>query len=145
MNVKDFFVKDIDVILDCNDKNKILDLMVKTAKDKNKIKDVKAFEDAIFERENIMSTDIGWQVAIPHAKLDSIDDFFIIPAVLKQECDWQAGNDQKVKLIFMIGGPGNSQIRYLQILSKLSLIIRNESKRKALLESKTIEDVINQF
>jgi PTS system nitrogen regulatory IIA component len=145
MRVIDYFSKDSVLFLNNDDKNEILSTMVSKAKEKGYISDKKEFEDAIFERESIMSTDVGWQVAIPHAKLKGISKFFIIPAVLKNPSDWKAGNDQTVKLVFLIGGPAQEQTKYLQILSKVTLVVRNPERRKALLLAKTPEEVLSQF
>ncbi len=145
MHVIDYFSKNSVLFLNDNDKNTILKKMISSAKAQNLISDENAFEKAIFEREEIMSTDIGWQVAIPHAKLANISEFFIIPTILKNETDWKAGNEQKVKLVFLIGGPANNQKKYLQILSKVSLVVRNAERRKALCKSTTAEEVLSQF
>jgi len=80
MRVIDYFSKDSVLFLNNNDKNEILSTMVSEAEAKGYISNKKEFEDAIFERESIMSTDVGWQVAIPHAKLKDISKFFVIPA-----------------------------------------------------------------
>lgn len=145
MQVIEYFSKNSVLFLDNNDKTTILKNMILEAKSKNLISNSNSFEKAIFERESIMSTDIGWQVAIPHAKLDDIEDFFIIPAILKNEVDWLAGENQKVKLVFLIGGPANNQTKYLQILSKLSLVIRNPQRREALINAKSTDEVLSQF
>ncbi len=145
MRVIDYFSKDSVLFLNNNDKNEILSTMVSEAEAKGYISNKKEFEDAIFERESIMSTDVGWQVAIPHAKLKNISKFFVIPAVLKNNSDWGAGNNQSVKLVFLIGGPSEEQKQYLQILSKVTLVVRNPERRKALLAATTAEEVLSQF
>jgi PTS system nitrogen regulatory IIA component len=145
MRVIDYFSKNSVLFLNNNDKKEILTKMVCEAESKGLISDKKEFEDALFERESIMSTDVGWQVAIPHAKLKNISKFFVIPAVLKNDTDWGAGNNQSVKLVFLIGGPANDQKQYLQILSKVSLVVRNPERRKALLAATSAEEVLAQF
>ncbi|MDC7251031.1 MAG: PTS sugar transporter subunit IIA [Sphaerochaetaceae bacterium] len=145
MRVIDYFSKNSVLFLNNNDKKEILTKMVSEAESKDLISDKKEFEDALFERESIMSTDVGWQVAIPHAKLKTISKFFVIPAVLKNDTDWKAGNNQSVKLVFLIGGPANDQKQYLQILSKVSLVVRNPERRKALLAATSAEEVLAQF
>lgn len=145
MQIINYLFNDSILFLNETDKNQILKTMIAKAKSKDFIPNVEKFEQAIFERESIMSTDVGWQVAIPHAKLDGIKEFFIIPAVLSSEADWKAGNNQKVRLIFLIGGPSDNQKKYLQILSKVTLVVRNAERRQALLNSKTAEDFLSQF
>lgn len=145
MRVIDYFSKDSVLFLNNNDKSEILSKMISKAAENGLISDKEEFKDAIFERESIMSTDVGWQVAIPHAKLKSIPKFFVIPAVLKNDTDWGAGNDQTVRLVFLIGGPADQQKKYLQILSKVTLVLRNAKRRQALLSSTSSEEVLSQF
>jgi len=71
----------------------------------------------MLEREKIVSTGIGMGVAIPHAKLTSVEDFFIAIGILSKGVQWNALDGGPVRLIFMIGGPDDKQTAYLQILS----------------------------
>lgn len=145
MQIIDYFSEDSVMFLDNNDKNEVLSSMVVQAAKLGYISNEKEFKDALFEREAIMSTDVGWQVAIPHAKLEDISKFFVIPAILKEETDWKAGNNQKVRLVFLIGGPADQQKQYLQILSKVTLVVRNNQRREALLSTTTAKQVLAQF
>ncbi len=145
MRIKEYFSKDSVMFLNSNDKKEVLSAMVEQAAKLGYISSKEEFKSALFEREAIMSTDVGWQVAIPHAKLNSISKFFVIPAILNKELDWEAGNDQSVNLVFLIGGPAEEQTTYLQILSKITLIVRNNQRRQELLSATTAEEVLAQF
>ena len=98
---------------------------------------------AINEREKIVSTGIGMGVAIPHAKLPGIHQFFIAFALLSQGVDWNSLDGAPVRLVFLIGGPDDKQTEYLQILSVLTSIIRDEGRRKKLLTAKSVADILN--
>lgn len=145
MQITDYFTEDSVMFLENNDKQKVLSLMVEKAANLDFIPNETEFKEAILDRESIMSTDIGWQVAIPHAKLNDISKFFVIPAILKEPTDWKAGNEQKVRLIFLIGGPADQQRKYLQILSKVTLVVRNTQRRQSLLAAKSAKEVFAQF
>lgn len=145
MRIIDYFSENSVMFLDNNDKHEVLSSMVVQAAKLGYISNEKEFKDALFERESIMSTDVGWQVAIPHAKLKDIPKFFVIPAILKEDIDWEAGNDQKVRLVFLIGGPADQQRKYLQILSKVTLVVRNKQRKQALLATTTAAEVLAQF
>jgi len=129
----------------CKVKEEILEGMVDLCFSAGKVKDLDEFKTAIFEREAIMSTGIGLGVAVPHAKLAGIDDFFITVGILKKAIDWQAIDDKPVSIVFLIGGPDDRQKDYLRILSKLVLFTKNESRRKALMQAVEPEEIINHF
>lgn len=109
------------------------------------LKDKDRFYQAICEREKLVSTGIGMGVAIPHAKMGEFDQFFIAMAILGKGIDWKALDGSPVRIIFMIGGPDNRQTEYLQILSQLTLEVKNEKIRKKILTSNSKEDIIRLF
>lgn len=110
-----------------------------------KLSDPAAFYQAILDREKIVSTGIGMGVAIPHAKLPEFNDFFIVVGILKKGLDWKALDGAPVRVVFMIGGPDDKQTEYLQILSKLTLAIKDEVRRKKLLTLNSPNDIIELF
>lgn len=120
---------------------KLVDLMHATGYLKNK--DV--FFESILQREKIMSTGIGMGIAIPHAKLPFYQDFFIAIGILSEPVEWNALDGSPVRLIFMIGGPDDKQTEYLQLLSLLTLAIKDEERRQKLLTLKEPSAIIELF
>lgn len=131
------------VFLDSGARDDVLKTMIDTLATGGKLKDPKAFYNAIADRERIVSTGIGMGVAIPHAKLADYDDFFIAVGVLQKGVDWQALDNAPVRLVFMIGGPDDKQTEYLQILSKLTVALKDEERRKKMLTQNSPEALIN--
>lgn len=123
----------------------ILETMVDVCFAAGKVKDLEEFKTAIFEREAIMSTGIGLGIAVPHAKIASVDDFFVTVAVLEEPVDWGAIDDKPVSLVFLIGGPDDRQTEYLKLLAKIVLFTKSEARRKALASASTPEEVIEIF
>ncbi len=106
------------------------------------VKDPDDFYQAVIERESLMSTGIGLGVAIPHAKLPSIDAFFVATAVLKNPVEWDALDRKPVRVVFLIGGPDGSQGAYLQLLAQIMLVIKDDERLKKLQSAATVEDVV---
>lgn len=111
----------------------------------DQILDKELFYQAILDREHIVSTGIGMGVAIPHAKLAAYRNFFIAIAILQKGVNWNALDDVPVRLIFMIGGPDYKQTEYLQILSAITLAIRDEERRKKILTLNSKEAIMQLF
>ena len=104
------------------------------------------FYKALLQREKIISTGIGMGIAIPHAKLKEIKNFFLVIGVQKEKpLDWNSFDQIGVKLIFMIGGPEHKQNEYLQILSQLTSCLKEEKIRKKLLKASSIQEVIDSL
>ncbi|MBN2625348.1 MAG: PTS sugar transporter subunit IIA [Spirochaetales bacterium] len=133
------------VYLQDRDKKNVLEKMVKLSFDTGKIGDLEKFRTAILDREAIMSTGLGLGLAVPHAKLRGIEEFFVTIGILKNPVEWQAIDDQPVSLVFMIGGPDDRQQDYLGILSKLVLFTKNKDRHEGILKASTPEEVISLF
>ena len=130
---------------DVENRDDALKALIELGCENGKIHDKQVFYDSILEREKIVSTGIGMGVAIPHAKLPNYEDFFITIAILRKGVDWKALDGAPVRLIFMIGGPDDKQTEYLQILSNLTLAIKDEARRKKMLTLNSQEDIIQLF
>lgn len=126
-------------------KEEAIDELVKVSKDDGKVSDPDNFKKALLKRESIMSTGIGYGVAIPHVKLDYIPEFFITIGINKKGIDWDSLDNKPVYLMFLIAGPDNQQEKYLRILAKLTLVIKNPERRKKLIEAETKYDVLKIF
>jgi nitrogen PTS system EIIA component len=134
------------LFLNADSRDEALEQLVSLLGKAGKLKDSKVFHDAILEREKIVSTGIGLGVAIPHAKLQGYDEFFIAIGIqARKGIEWNALDSSPVSLIFMIGGPENKQTEYLKILSHLTMAIKNEERRKKLLKAYDAKDVIALF
>jgi nitrogen PTS system EIIA component len=133
------------LFLDVTQRNEALELLIEELYKLGKLRDKKAFFNAILDREKIVSTGIGMGVAIPHAKLEDYTDFFIAVGIAKQGIEWQAIDNAPVRLIFLIGGPDNRQTEYLKILSRLTMAIKDEKRRKKIIKATDAKEVIALF
>jgi fructose-specific phosphotransferase system IIA component len=121
--------------------NTLIDLVAVSPKvlDKEKVK------EAIFEREKIMSTGVGNGFAIPHGKTDAVSDIVAAFAVTKHPIDYQALDEQPVRLIFLLIGKGNMVGPHIKLLSRISRLMNKEEFRKRLLDAPTPKDVMEIF
>jgi len=133
------------LFLDVDERDAALHKLVDSLDQIGKLKDKRAFFDAILDREQIISTGIGMGVAVPHAKLPGYETFFIAIGIHRKGISWDYLDGVPVRLIFMIGGPDDKQTEYLQLLSRLTLAIKDEEKRKKMLQLSSPEDIIALF
>jgi nitrogen PTS system EIIA component len=91
------------------------------------VKDPTLLEQSIFEREVTMSTGVGYGVAVPHAKIPSVDRFMLALGISGEGIPYaSAVDDQPVRLICMIAGPDASQATYLRLLSSVMKFVKSE-------------------
>lgn len=133
------------VLLSTETRDDTLHALIDHLDAEKKLHDSEVFFNSIIERERIVSTGIGMGVAIPHAKLPDYNEFFIAIGILPKGVDWKALDGGPVRIVFMIGGPDDKQTEYLQILSSLTMAIKDEARRKKLLSSSSPEKIIELF
>lgn len=144
--VSDYLDDRLVVFLNIETQAEALESLVDALDGAHKLHDKQVFHQAILDREKIVSTGIGLGVAIPHAKLQGYDEFFIAIGVQSSRgIEWNALDGSQVHLIFMIGGPDNRQTEYLKILSRLTQAIKDGERRKALLKATSAKQVIDLF
>lgn len=147
MSIADYLSKNQILFLEVKERKEALIALVDLLDRAGKLREKEQFFSSILQREKIVSTGIGLGVAIPHAKLEGYEDFFIAIGIQKEGMglEWNALDGVPVRLIFMIGGPDNRQTDYLQILSSLTTAIKDGVRRKNLLASKTPDQVLDWF
>lgn len=134
------------LFLDASTRNEAIDALVDLLAKEKKLPNKAIFKKAILDREELVSTGIGMGVAVPHAKLKSLDHFFIAIGIQhKKGIDWDAIDKAPVRLIFIIGGPDDRQSEYLQILSQLTIAIKDQEVRKELMRAANADEVMNGF
>jgi fructose-specific phosphotransferase system IIA component len=140
VNLRDYIAKDRIAFLAARDKQDALAKLIALSNDENYVIDFEQFQNAVLDREYIVTTGIGQNVAIPHIKSRWVRDFFITIGVFRDGVEWQSIDEKPVHLAFLIAGPEEHE-NYLRILAKLTLIIRNKEKRKAIIGARTPEEV----
>ena len=141
--IADYLDVKLITFLEVSSREEALKALVNLFDQNKKLISKEDFYKAILHREKIVSTGIGMGVAIPHAKMSTFKDFYIAIGIIKGKgLDWDSIDKAPVNIIFMIAGPENQQTEYLQVLSLLTMIIKNEKVRKQLILAPTGQDVI---
>ena len=116
--------------------------LVAIASKHSAVESAEALQEAVFEREGIMSTGIGLGIAIPHAKIPSIRDFVVAIGRSRQGIDFNSLDQKPVQIVVLIAGPSHEQQRYLEILAGVTLRLKSEELRASVLEARSAEDIV---
>ncbi|MCB1971274.1 MAG: PTS sugar transporter subunit IIA [Geminicoccaceae bacterium] len=81
---------------------------------------------ALLEREKLGTTGIGDGLAIPHAKLDGIDEVTGFFMRLSSPVDFDALDDQPVDMVFCLLAPCESGAEHLKALARVARVFRDE-------------------
>ena len=108
----------------------------------DKITSLDAYVEAIEEREAQGSTGVGYGVAIPHAKSESVKTPALVFGKTDNPMNYESSDNDDADLFFMIAAPKGGENLHLQTLAKLSRKLIHEEFRDALREASTKEDVM---
>ncbi len=124
------------LIIEQATKPEVLDALVDCLADTPQVKDRDDLKKGIFKREELMSTGIGFGVAIPHVRLDSVDDIVAAAAVCRQPIeDYASLDNQPVRLVFMIAAGQSQHDTYLRLLAMLAEQLKKEQFRSKLISA----------
>ncbi|OQX83028.1 hypothetical protein B6D60_11210 [candidate division KSB1 bacterium 4484_87] len=100
--------------------------------------------DMLRRREQLGSTGIGKNVAIPHGRTTSASDVMIAFGKSKQGIEYNSVDNKPVNLVFMIIAPPQDENNiYLPILGKMVEILNKSKTRSKLMEAETYEEFID--
>jgi mannitol/fructose-specific phosphotransferase system IIA component (Ntr-type) len=94
-----------------------------------------------FKREELMSTGIGYEIAIPHARHSSVQDFVMAIGRKREGLEYESIDDKPVKLIFMIGASDKQDKDYIKLLSRLVLRLKNPNFLEKVLKAKDPSEI----
>lgn len=87
--------------------------------------------ELFIERERLGSTSIGKGVALPHARVEYIDNIkAVFVYVNNDKIDFDAIDDEKIKMYFALIIPEGSSEDHLQTLSNIAGFFRNDENRR---------------
>lgn len=92
------------------------------------------FTRIVIAREKLQSTGFGHGVAVAHGRTDQVDEPVIALGISHDGIDYDSYDEKPVHLLFIIANHPDRQVDYLQILSTLVLMVRDELFRRELLD-----------
>lgn len=95
--------------------------------------------DRVLRREAMMSTGIGYGVAIPHGKARAADRMVAACAVSPEGVDFAADDGQPVYLLVLFVSPESATTQHVRALANLSRLMKEESVRRSLREAPNVE------
>ncbi|MGA3173839.1 MAG: PTS sugar transporter subunit IIA [Syntrophorhabdales bacterium] len=142
MNMKDV-LKESCVIANLKGvtKQEVLTELTTSLKTAGLIQNVGEAVQVILEREKLGSTGIGDGVAIPHGKMKGLTNILCALGRSKDGIDFDAVDDKPVHIVFLLLAPEDSAGLHIQMLSRISRVLRDPSFRKRLIEEGSDTDL----
>ena len=119
--------------------------IVRRMKEGQAIQDEEAVLEEIFSRESRGGTSLGNGVAIPHARVKSIDRIVMAMAKLSDEVSFSAEDRQPVRVVFLLVTPLEKLNEYLKVLAGLSKFMKDRKLLKRLFAVDSVDGAWELF
>lgn len=126
-------------------KEEVLSILVNTMKNAGFLSKDENFLEKILEREQLGSTGIGQQIAIPHTRCETLKEFVIAIGLLENKISFNSPDGEKVKLVIMIAAPKGMNKEYLSLVAQVTRIFRNEKTRNSVLSARNYQELLESL
>jgi PTS system nitrogen regulatory IIA component len=129
------------LILNYSTKRDVLLALANSLANAPQVKNRQELVEEILKREELMTTAMGRGIAIPHVRLASVTDLIVAIGISKTDIiDFQALDDEPVRLVIMVAAAYNQHAYYLQTISFFSARLKNAALRRELLNVKQAKE-----
>lgn len=115
-------------------KKEVIEELVELASSSPLVKDRDDLLNDIIHRENMVTTGIGYGVAFPHAKTRATKGIVITFGRSAEGIDFDAMDKKPVYVFFLIAAPEDAIGAHLNVMARLSYIMKSAENREKLLE-----------
>lgn len=135
-------VRSISLQLSPKNKQETLDMAVDLMAASGKLNDKEGYRKQVYAREEESTTGIGEGIAIPHGKCDAVDKPGLAAMVIRDGVDFDSLDGEPVTLLFLIAAPNTEDNVHLDVLSKLSMMLMDETFTASLRKAETPEEFL---
>jgi fructose-specific phosphotransferase system IIA component len=128
--------------LSASTKEDIIKELVEIAARSSMARDKEELLAAVLEREKLVTTGVGYGVAFPHAKTRAIKGIIIAFGRSEVGVEFEAMDKKPVHLFFLIAAPEDAIGAHLNVMARLSYVMKSEKNRERLMRAKTAGEVM---
>ena len=128
--------------LKSTDKAAVIEELVELVGRSNMVTNQENLLADIKERENLVTTGVGYGVAFPHAKTKAVKGIVIAFGRSDEGIDFDAMDHRPVHLFFLIAAPEDAIGAHLNVMARLSYVMKSEENREKLRAASSPGDVL---
>jgi Phosphotransferase system mannitol/fructose-specific IIA domain (Ntr-type) len=105
--------------------------------------ETEAIKDEVIKRESLGSTAMSNGIAIPHAKVDNLEECAVVIGISRLPVDF--GGEEKTKVFFLVLAPKDKPGEHVQILASIARACSSSVFVRLLTAAGTPSDVYELF
>jgi fructose-specific phosphotransferase system IIA component len=123
-------------------KDQAIKELVELAAKSKLVKDGEQLLKDILDREKLVTTGVGYGVAFPHAKSKAVRGIVIAFGRPKKGIDFDSMDKKPVNLLFLIAAPEDAIGAHLNVMARLSYLMKGEKNREKLMKTKSPKEFL---
>ncbi len=100
---------------------------------------------AVENREALGSTGLEQGVAIPHAKMASLEKPLVAVGVLKDSVDYGSVDGKPTKVLFLVLGSDEYPNEHVQVLAEIAKLVKNSYFLMRIMNTTSQKDLVDLF
>ena len=123
-------------------KDEVIQELVELAARSKLVRDKDLLLEEVVKRENLVTTGVGWGVAFPHAKTKAMKGIVIAFGRSQNGVEFGAMDGKPVHLFFLIAAPEDTIGAHLNVMARLSYLMKTKQNRERLQAANNPGEVI---
>jgi mannitol/fructose-specific phosphotransferase system IIA component (Ntr-type) len=108
-------------------------------------RDIDSLVRSLKEREELMSTGIGFGIAIPHAKIPSVSSLSFAIGISKEGINFDSMDGYPVHLVILVIAGEKQHKDYLGLLSNIMGMLKKNEVKEKIIASETPDEVLKML
>ena len=123
-------------------KEEVIQEMIDAFYISNRTEDRQLLEEALWARESVYSTGLGYGFATPHCKTDAVTADSICVLRLNEPINWDSVDGEQVRMVVLLALRDSDAVNtHMQVFSSLARKLMNEDFRSQLLKLETAHQI----
>lgn len=132
----------MDFSLSATGKEDAIKELVELASKSKLVRDKELLLDEVIKREKLVTTGVGYGVAFPHAKTRAMKGIVIAFGRSEEGVPFEAMDGKPVSLFFLIAAPEDTIGAHLNVMARLSFLMKSPENRDRLMAAKNPGEVM---
>ncbi|MGA1795028.1 MAG: PTS sugar transporter subunit IIA [bacterium] len=128
--------------LKADNKTDVLRELVGLLYQAGRIDDQEKVLEVLLDRERLGSTGVGYGVAIPHGKYNSIENLIAAFGRSKKGIDFDAVDNKPVHIFFLFLAPENAANLHLRVLARSCRLLKRDTFRESLMHAENADEIV---
>ena len=137
--------KYITLRLEVTAKDEVIGKMLSIAGSHPGVKNLQKLRKDVLKREKEMSTGIGKQIALPHAKTDAVTEPVLALATLENSIHFDSIDNEPVQVVFLLATPEEMLAEHLKLLGRITRLAGRVDVREKLMAASNSSEVLELF